>query len=79
MDPLHTLSLDEVTAALHAAIDNGAWLREEGICGHCYNCGDVYLASRSIFSFRDEFQIAAVCMECLVHRSLWNTYLETSV
>jgi|TARA_Y100000296_G_scaffold70961_1_gene86044 hypothetical protein len=78
METPDTLSIDKMTAAFHAAIDSGAWKCEDGICGHCYNCGDVFLANRNIFSFQEGINTAPVCMECLIHRSLWNTYLETS-
>ena len=71
------LSLLKVTLALEAAIDKGAWAEEEGICGHCYAIGEVFQADRELATqHAPDMPLIATCKECLIHRSLWKTYLE---
>ena len=71
------LSLLKVTLALEAAIEKGAWAEEEGICGHCYSIGEVFQANVELaYQYSPNMPLISTCRECLIHRSLWNTYLE---
>ncbi len=72
-----SLTLDQVVAALEASIEEGAWLNLEGICGHCYYVGTVYEANAEILGPLPPNPISS-CKECLIHRSLWDSYLENN-
>ncbi len=71
-----SLTLDQVINALDASIDAGAWFEVDGICGHCYYVGTVYDANPDI-SGPLPVNPTSSCKECLLHRSLWTSYLET--
>jgi hypothetical protein len=71
-----SLTLHQVIDALDASIDAGAWAEAEGICGHCYYVGAVYEANPDVLGPLPPNPISS-CKECLVHRSLWDSYLET--
>ncbi|SVD12164.1 uncharacterized protein METZ01_LOCUS365018 [marine metagenome] len=72
-----TLQLDHVILALEAAIDEGAWTESEGICGHCFAVGEVYSADPDlVLLLTNNPDPCDICKECLIHRAIWNTYLE---
>ncbi len=79
MTPEQTaLSLDHVLLQLEVAIEQGAWTECSGICGHCYDVGTVYLADPDLMEvFNGPTDPMLICKECIVHRSLWTTYLDT--
>ncbi len=77
-DPILLLQLDHVTISLEAAIDNGVWTEvDEGICEHCYSVGKVFEANDELMATLANIQNPSIiCKECLIHRTLWNSYLE---
>ena len=72
------LQLDHVTVSLEAAIDNGVWTEvDEGICEHCYAVGIVFEANDQLMATLANIQNpATICKGCLIHRTLWNAYLD---
>ena len=72
------LQLDHVTISLEAAIDNGVWTEvDEGICEHCYSVGVVFEANDELMATLANIQNpATICKGCLIHRTLWNAYLD---
>ena len=71
------LRLDTVVAALDAAIDAGAWMKDAGICGHCYGVGNIYVPNPDIIvTFVDDPDPSDICKDCLIYRALWNAYLD---
>ena len=72
-----SMTIDQVVDALDTAIDVGAWKEVDGICGHCYYVGQVYVANPEIVGTLPENPVDS-CKECLVHRSMWNSYLENN-
>ena len=72
------LQLDHVTVSLEAAIDNGVWTEvDEGICEHCYAVGIVFEANDELMATLANIQNpATICKGCLIHRTLWNAYLD---
>ncbi len=72
------LQLDHVTVSLEAAIENGVWTEvDEGICEHCYAVGIVFEANDELMATLANIQNpATICKGCLIHRTLWNAYLD---
>ena len=72
------LQLDHVTVSLEAAIENGVWTEvDEGICEHCYAVGIVFEANDQLMATLANIQNpATICKGCLIHRTLWNAYLD---
>ena len=77
-DPILLLQLDHVAISLEAAIDNGVWTEiDEGICEHCYSVGTVFEANDELMATLANIQNPAnICKGCLIHRTLWNSYLD---
>ena len=70
-------TLDQVIDALDVSIMAGAWNETDGICGHCYFVGEVYEADPDVYGPLPPNPVSS-CKECLVHRALWNSYLENT-
>jgi len=77
-DPILLLQLDHVTISLEAAIDQGVWTEiDEGICEHCYFVGVVFEANDELMATLAKIENpATVCKGCLIHRTLWKSYLD---
>jgi hypothetical protein len=72
-----SMTLDQVVDALDIAIDSGVWNEVDGICGHCYYVGEVYEPNPYMIDALPPEPISS-CKECLVHRAMWNSYLENN-
>jgi hypothetical protein len=77
-DPNLLLQLDHVAISLEAAIDQGVWREvDDGICEHCYSVGTVFEANGELMATMVNIKNPAnICKECLIHRTLWNAYLD---
>ena len=77
-DPILLLQLDHVAISLEAAIDKGVWTEiDEGTCEHCYSVGTVFEANDELMATLGNIKNPAnICKGCLIHRTLWNSYLD---